>query len=97
MTKQEPYIEEILGQFREEFVKKPLKESETFGWSKQDCGGAEMIVNWLRKTLLKYGSKREQKGFDMAVDYIEKIIELAGGVVPINIEKVLKEAREESL
>jgi len=44
-------IDKKVEEFNEKFVQQPLKEGGTFGWSKQDCGGAEMVENFIRQAL----------------------------------------------
>ena len=39
-------------EFRQKFVKDKLKEEgDSFGWSRQDCGGAEMVIDFIHQAL----------------------------------------------
>jgi len=50
-NKIQTYLEEREKLFREKFIKEPLKEEGgQFGWSRQDCGGAEMIIDFNQET-----------------------------------------------
>lgn len=47
--------------FREKFIKEPLKDGGQFGWSQQDCGGAEMIIEFISEEIQKAREEERQR------------------------------------
>ena len=66
MTTQDNKIEETRKKWYEYATKLVLVNSETLFVDVNS-----LIVDWWLKEMKSYGSEREQRGRDMAVDYIE--------------------------
>jgi hypothetical protein len=53
-------IEKYIEEFDKEFVYEPLKKGGIFSWSQQDCGGANMIKDFLRHSLTQAIKERDK-------------------------------------